>query len=271
MACVALCASAAAQEQKDHPLLSRVAGTTLTSKSTQDFGVVTVSPAGRLVGKTSVTYEGRVTTMDYGTLEGTPPGELKIYRNYLNAAKQLGGRQLNEGFDASSPIGLSTGDHLFTLSSAAQPPIAVLNITNAYNYRLTIVEPQVMDQSVKAGQMAEQIKKTGVAMLHIKFDTGKAELKDDGRTVVQEIATLLKGDPALKLAIQGHTDNVGSAKSNQQLSLARAQAVMKAVVAQGVDAKRLSAAGYGADKPVADNTTEAGRAQNRRVDLVKAS
>jgi OOP family OmpA-OmpF porin len=266
----ALSAPAVAQDGSDHPLLSRVAGTTLTSKSIQQFDVVRVNPVGTLQGKSSAAYEGRVTKMSYGTIGGSPPGEVAIYRNYLAAVKQRGGRQLNEGFDANRPIVHVTGQHVFALSTDQRPPIAVLSITNAYNYGLTIIEPEVMAQSVKAGEMAEQIKKTGVASLHINFDTAKAELKDDGRAVVQEIATLLKGDPALKLVIEGHTDNVGSAPSNKELSHARAQAVVNAVVAQGIDVKRLNAAGYGEERPVADNGTETGRAKNRRVDLVKA-
>jgi outer membrane protein OmpA-like peptidoglycan-associated protein len=85
------------------------------------------------------------------------------------------------------------------------------------------------------------------------------------------IATLLKSNPTLKLGVEGHTDNVGDAASNKKLSEARAKSVTAAIVASGVDAARLSAAGFGQEKPVADNRTEEGRAKNRRVELVKKS
>lgn len=80
---------------------------------------------------------------------------------------------------------------------------------------------------------------------------------------------MLKANPDFKIAIDGHTDNVGDAKSNKKLSEARAHAVMNAVVAQGIDSKRLIAAWFGMEQPVADNRTEEGRAKNRRVELVK--
>ncbi|NJN63855.1 MAG: OmpA family protein [Acidobacteria bacterium] len=68
---------------------------------------------------------------------------------------------------------------------------------------------------------------------------------------------------------RGHTDNVGQPAPNKALSEKRAQSVMAAVIAGGIDAKRLSAAGFGQERPVADNRTEEGRAKNRRVELVK--
>ncbi|MBG6081758.1 OmpA family protein [Rubrivivax gelatinosus] len=254
---------------QDHPLLSRVAGTELMNQTVLEFSVVEPYVAGKLVKGSPTSFEGRVTRTDYGTLNGTAPGEIKIYRSYLAAAKKLGGRPLNDGINFNDPGALVTGAHVFTLSAADKPPVAVLNITNAHNYMLTIVEPSEMEEAVTAGQLADQIKKTGVATLHINFDTGKSDLKTDGQAAVREIAALLKADPSLKLAIEGHTDNVGSAAANRQLSAARAKSVMVAVAAAGVDAKRLSATGYGMDRPVADNSTEDGRAKNRRVDLVK--
>jgi outer membrane protein OmpA-like peptidoglycan-associated protein len=86
---------------------------------------------------------------------------------------------------------------------------------------------------------------------------------------VAEIAGMLKSAPALRIAIEGHTDNVGQAAANKSLSERRAKSVMEAIVAAGIDAKRLSAAGFGQEKPVADNRSEDGRAKNRRVELVK--
>jgi outer membrane protein OmpA-like peptidoglycan-associated protein len=73
----------------------------------------------------------------------------------------------------------------------------------------------------------------------------------------------------MKISIEGHTDNVGAAAANKTLSDNRARSVMNAVVGGGIAANRLSAAGFGADKPIADNRSEDGRAKNRRVELVK--
>jgi outer membrane protein OmpA-like peptidoglycan-associated protein len=69
------------------------------------------------------------------------------------------------------------------------------------------------------------------------------------------------------VVVEGYTDNVGSAASNQKLSETRAKAVMQYLIDRGVDKKRLKSVGYGASKPVDDNKTEEGRAKNRRVEL----
>ena len=137
------------------------------------------------------------------------------------------------------------------------------------SYKLSIVEVAAMQQVVSANKLLEALNRDGFIALYINFDTGKAALKADGQATVREIVAMLKSAPALKIAIEGHTDNVGAAAANKALSDARAKSVMAAVVAGGVPIDRLSAAGYGAEKPIADNRSEDGRAKNRRVELVK--
>jgi len=269
-------AFANADDEKDHPLLSRVAGAKMSTKTTTAFDLVKVRVNGKLAnGDTESKYEGRVTRLEYYSESDNPPGEIAIHRNYLAAAKKMGGRQLNQGFDADDHDSLRHGSHLFALAAGSQPPIAVLQIRHSAAYDLTIIEPESLKQSVLTGkvqadQLAQEIRDTGFATIHINFDTSKSDLKDDGVAAVKEIAALLKADPTLKISIEGHTDNVGTPQSNKQLSHARASSVMQAVVAQGTDAARLKAVGHGQESPVGDNRTEAGRAQNRRVELVKA-
>jgi outer membrane protein OmpA-like peptidoglycan-associated protein len=104
----------------------------------------------------------------------------------------------------------------------------------------------------------------------IYFDTGKAELKPESDAAVAEVARLLKTDPSLKVYVVGHTDNVASLELNMQLSQARAQAVVQALVGKhGIAAGRLIGRGAGPLAPVASNDAEAGRSKNRRVELVK--
>jgi OmpA-OmpF porin, OOP family len=104
----------------------------------------------------------------------------------------------------------------------------------------------------------------------ILFETGKADLKPESTPTLKAIAAALKGHADLKVEIQGHTDNVGSAASNMTLSQARADAVRAALVSEyGVTESQLTAKGYGDTKPMAKNTTPEGRANNRRVDVVK--
>ena len=104
----------------------------------------------------------------------------------------------------------------------------------------------------------------------ILFESGKSELKPESTPTLKSIAAALKGHPDLKVEIQGHTDNVGSAASNLTLSQARADAVKAALTSDySVSADQLAAKGYGDTKPVTKNTTPEGRANNRRVDIVK--
>jgi len=117
--------------------------------------------------------------------------------------------------------------------------------------------------------MYEALSKDGFMALYINFDTGKAEIKPESQGTVAQIVALLNGHEDLKLSIEGHTDNVGTPAANKTLSEQRAKAVMAAVIKGGVAAARLSAVGWGQEKPIADNRGEEGRAKNRRVEIVK--
>lgn len=99
----------------------------------------------------------------------------------------------------------------------------------------------------------------------LNFKTGSAELESSSAAQVANIAAILKAFPAVTLKIGGYTDNVGDAAKNMKLSADRANAAVAAIVAQGIAADRLSAEGYGDTQPVADNSTEEGRAKNRRT------
>ena len=105
----------------------------------------------------------------------------------------------------------------------------------------------------------------------VLFETGKDVLKPESDAVLQVVKDYLDAKPQItKLRIEGHTDNVGTPASNLTLSQARAYAVAKWLVAKGVRCNRLIAVGFGDTRPVADNATEDGRAQNRRTMFVNA-
>src|ERR1017187_4813113 len=101
----------------------------------------------------------------------------------------------------------------------------------------------------------------------ILFDTGKSKLKPASKTDLTNFATVLKEYKDTDLVVEGHTDNKGKKAANKKLSLARANAVIALLESQGVARARLPPQGYADDKPVAPNTNEAGRAQNRRVQI----
>jgi len=122
----------------------------------------------------------------------------------------------------------------------------------------------------EAKALAAQIAKDGhVAIYGIYFDVDKDTLQPQSETALQHVLQLLKSDPKLRVEIQGHTDNTGTAEHNQTLSEARAKSVQKWLVDHGIAASRLVPKGYGDTRPVGDNKQPAGRAQNRRVELQK--
>jgi len=110
---------------------------------------------------------------------------------------------------------------------------------------------------------------TILSMSDILFEFGKADLKQELKENLAEIAGILKNLLTTStVVIEGHTDNVGKADDNKKLSQRRADEVLKYLASRGVDKKRLKSVGYGLTKPVADNATEEGKAKNRRVELV---
>ncbi len=138
---------------------------------------------------------------------------------------------------------------------------------------VAIVEVGAMKQqmvTVSASDMSKAMTATGrVALYGILFDTGKAEVKAESKPALEEIAKLMKAEPALKLRVVGHTDNQGALDANISLSKRRAEAVNAALASQyGIGAARLSAFGVADLAPVASNAAEDGRAKNRRVELV---
>jgi outer membrane protein OmpA-like peptidoglycan-associated protein len=103
----------------------------------------------------------------------------------------------------------------------------------------------------------------------ITFDVGKSTIKPESMTEINRIAKLMQDNPDLKFSVEGHTDNTGSAATNQTLSDARSKAVVDKLVETGVAKDRLTSAGKGQNSPIADNSTDEGRAKNRRVEFVK--
>ena len=123
-------------------------------------------------------------------------------------------------------------------------------------------------QDVSAVEKA--IQETGKFVTNnILFDTGKATLKQESMIEIMKVADYMKKNPNVRFEVQGHTDNQGSDKINDPLSQQRAEAIVKALEGLGVDGFNLKAVGKGSHEPVADNSTEAGRAQNRRVEFIK--
>ena len=103
----------------------------------------------------------------------------------------------------------------------------------------------------------------------ITFDVGKATIKPESMGEINRIVQLMNENPTLKFSVEGHTDSTGNATSNQTLSEQRAQAIVAKLVEMGIAKDRLTAVGKGQNNPISDNSTDEGRAKNRRVEFVK--
>lgn len=103
---------------------------------------------------------------------------------------------------------------------------------------------------------------------NIYYNSNSAELKDESKGVLQAFADYLKDNPKMKIEIQGHTDNVGNASANQALSANRAFTIKSILESYGVKGDNVTAKGFGSSRPIADNSSETGRAKNRRTEFL---
>jgi outer membrane protein OmpA-like peptidoglycan-associated protein len=224
-------------------------------------------------GKDCTTIEGKKYFRDYSLKENAKQAsELQISRNYANAVKNMGGTIVFEGECSGADCAENCGGRMMigkVIKGGNELWLEVAPFNDGNDYYLTVVVKEAMKQDVTASSILDVLNREGHIALYINFDTGKSTIKPESKPIINQIVEMLKANPKLNISVEGHTDNVGNPKSNKTLSDDRAKSVVSAIVAQGIDAKRLSAVGHGQDKPIADNKTEEGRAKNRRVELVK--
>lgn len=254
---------------KDHPLLSRYPNSHIVEYE-QNYNAAQFATGTQDGLPQRQSVEGDATQIRYyHNAVDSQPSPLQLLRNYQNAIKSIGGEVIYErlpqdGDGGETTLKVTTGGKEVWVR--LEPEIFS---APTQSYKLVIVEVAAMQQVVSANQLLDELNRNGFIALYINFDTGKAELKADGLATVAEIVSMLKAAPTLRLAIEGHTDSQGQAEANKLLSEQRAQSVMNAIVTAGIEAQRLTAAGFGQERPVADNRSEEGRAKNRRVELVK--
>jgi OmpA-OmpF porin, OOP family len=248
---------------KDPDIFSRMPGFHIWSYEALEFDRYEFKTGDATTEK----VEGRHTFVAYHANEGiTHPSGLQVLRNYVNAAKAVGGDQIYEYLDG--------GTQYSTIRIVKEDKEVWAEVSGANNgmYNVQIVEKQLMKQDVvaNADALSSSIKETGrVAVYGIYFDTGKADLKPASDPALAEIVKMLKADAGLKVYVVGHTDNVGQFASNVKLSQDRAASVVNALVSKhGIAAARLTPFGCGPATPVASNKTDEGKAKNRRVELV---
>ncbi len=252
----------------DHPMLTRMPEYFISgcSNSYNQVQVATGVADGEHQMKT---LEGTVSVLEYAYIpekEGKLPSWFQVVKNYSNAITKIGGNKI------FTDPGIAT----FLVTKGGKETWIGMELntsdaegTNLYSYNVKVIEIEAMKQEITANEMLDELNKSGFIALYINFETGKADIKPESQAIVDQIAEMLKANASLNVSIEGHTDNVGSAASNKTLSENRAKSVMNAILGKGIEKSRLSAKGWGQEKPVGDNKTEDGRAKNRRVEIVK--
>lgn len=218
-------------------------------------------------GAKMVTKEGTKTFINYGFDNESGkqmPSNLQVLRNYESAAKKIGGTTLflNANEDKVA---------VFKFKKANQETWVKVEMgpNDGQNFTLIVLELEAMKQEITSDDILTALNTEGHIALYINFATGKSDIDPGSQKIVDQIADMLSTNPSLKVSVEGHTDNTGTPAGNKTLSENRARAVMNACVAKGIEGSRMSSKGWGQDKPVADNSTDDGKAQNRRVEIVK--
>jgi OOP family OmpA-OmpF porin len=244
---------------KDHPLLSRMQNFYIKDYEDLDYDSYKFYDAK----DNEYVIQGHKWSIGYRLQGGiTPPGQLKVRQNYIDAIKKIGGTILYD-----------RGVYAKVKKDGKEAWIHVWVGSDGDQYRLTIVERTIMKQEVVAdpAALAGDIKAKGhVAIYGIYFDLDSSAIKPESKPTLNAIAEMLKADNSLNVYVVGHTDSTGDFDYNMQLSAKRAEAVVNALANEyGIPANRLKAKGVGPLSPVSTNKTEEGRALNRRVELVE--
>lgn len=178
-------------------------------------------------------------------------------------------------------IDVATSKTIATLQSGADG-VFFHSLPTGFNYAFNVSKPGYLfysenfelvneasaDNPFNLNIMLEPVSTgSAVVLRNIFFDVNAATLKPESKAEIEKLVQFLKSNPTAKIEIGGHTDNTGTAQANQILSEARAKTLYDALLQNGIDASRLTYKGYGATKPIADNASDIGRAQNRRTEV----
>lgn len=240
---------------KDPQLLARKSGCIIESCSQKDFDSLPI-----LTGREQTRdIEGATHEVQYRCAPTT--SGLAIVRNVATALRSAGFQLLFEGKDVYD-------EH--AISGRKDNAWLTVRTNSEGRYTVSSVIGQQLRQELTA-QWSSELAASGRAIIYgIEFDTALARLREESTPVLEQVLALLRADPASHFRIEGHTDASGPAAINQKLSADRAASVMAWLIARGIPASRLTPVGMGSSKPLEPNTTAAGRARNRRVELVRA-
>lgn len=277
---------------RDYPGIGRFGGSVVTGYDVKDFDAARMQAAPFKDGKATDArrIEGRVTRIAYRT--GAGPSILEVSRNFETQLAKAGfetlvacdtdacgGIPFSEAIDALPMPQMWVDGFNFRYFAGRKAEagretyaaVVVSENNGEITAQLTVaVTGAIADKMVDAAAMAKGLGESGhIALYGIYFDTDKTVVKPQSKPTLDEIAKLLRAQPALNVVIVGHTDSQGAYDYNMSLSQRRAAAVAAALVSgYGIAQARLRTAGVGYLAPVGSNASEDGRALNRRVELV---
>ena len=222
-----------------------------------------------LIGADSKTQyeEGTRTNITYsfnGENQLKNPSWLQVVRNYENAIIKLGGKKVFKDNNYATYKVFKNGVDIWVMLTFVNG-----DDLHVEGYYLDVLEKEPMTQDITANDMYSALSATGSIALYINFETGKSDIKPESQIIIDQITEMMNKNPGLKISVEGHTDNTGTALANQSLSESRAKSIMDALIAKAIDKGRLSSKGWGQTKPIADNTSDQGQAKNRRVEIVR--
>ncbi|MGB5778957.1 MAG: OmpA family protein [Allopontixanthobacter sediminis] len=272
----------------DHPLITPYQGSVLEREDRQDF-----TDYNRVIGmdqkRQAVVQrvEGRLTKLLYRNPEGR--STLELERNYKSALAARGFRidydkggivhwmgdiRKYNGMTAyGQDVRYFTGKLKYNNGTAYVSILVYREGSGFGRTNIHVLETADMDVGmvgVDPSAMAADLERDGQINLQgIYFDTGNYALKPESDPALDNVEALLRLQPQLRLTIIGHTDSTGDTRRNRRLSLDRATSVRNSLISRGVAPDRLSVVGMGSEQPIATNSTADGRANNRRVMLVR--
>lgn len=217
-------------------------------------------------------YQQALEAMGAVKVNDVKPTEEKLVGKDGDIEKILAKMRLPDAGPRFQDRGLTDYDCYLIRTASGNVWFTVTSDADGMNTFLMIVQEKPLQQSITAltaESLGKALATDGHLALYLSFDTDRATLRPDSTPVMAEVIKLMQVDSALRLRIEGHTDNVGSDAHNETLSAMRADSVKAALVANKIEPSRLEAKGFGATKPIADNANELGRLKNRRVELVK--
>lgn len=196
------------------------------------------------------------------------PSKLQVIRNYENAIAKMGGQKV---YSRTTDDGGWTGATFHLQKDGSEYWLGIYDLINnpVDQFTFVLMTVEGMKQEITANEMFEKINSGLPITLYINFETGKSAIKSDSENIVEELYQMMNENPDLKILVEGHTDNVGNKSSNQSLSEKRAASLKTALVTKGISSSKIETVGFGQDQPLADNSTDEGRAKNRRIEIKK--